>query len=135
GVKSRRASWMEHRARLDSSIDYKEKVRFVLSMDALDGTLWGDNGTFGGDPSTVTGSTVAAGNPNNAKVGVGFRGGEDQLDADNYGYVLLPNESLFVRHANGEVVTPVGLLRIGRQPTSDGLSPLVNSGRSLGNRF
>lgn len=135
GVKSRRASWMEHRARLDSSIDYKEKVRFVLSMDALEGTLWGDNGTFGGNPSTVTGSTVAAGNPNNARVGVGFRGGEDQLDADNYGYVLLPNDSMFIRHAYGEAVLPVGLLRVGRQPTSDGLSPLVNSGRSLGNRF
>ncbi len=135
GTKSRRATWAEHRTRLDANVDYKEKVRFVLSMDVLDGTLWGDNGTFGGSPSTVTGSTVAASNPNNAKVGVGFRGGDDQLDPDNYGYVLQPNDAVFVRHAYGELNLPIGLLRIGRQPTSDGANVLVNSGRSFANRF
>ncbi|MBX3183942.1 MAG: hypothetical protein KIT72_07455 [Polyangiaceae bacterium] len=135
GVKSRRASWAEHRARLDAAVDYREKVRFVLSMDVLDGTLWGDNGTFGGDPSPQSGTTVAAGIPNSARVGIGFRGGEDELDPDNYGYVLQSNDLALVRHAYGELNLPFGLVRIGRQPTTDGMNVLVSSGRTMANRF
>src|SRR5258706_13653874 len=56
GTKHRRASWIEHRLRLDSSVDYDEKVRLVISVDALDGTLWGDNGTVGANPTTNSGT-------------------------------------------------------------------------------
>lgn len=134
GVKHRRASWIEHRLRLDANVDYDEKVRLVMSFDALDGTLWGDNGTFGVSPSPNSGTRVAATNPNSAKPGVGYVGG-DELDPDSYGFVLVPNDSFKVRRAYGEVVTPVGLLRIGRQPTTEGMTILVADGDGRTNRF
>lgn len=134
GVKHRRASWVEHRLRLDATVDYDEKVRLVMSFDGLDGTLWGDNGTFGQSPSPNSGTRVAATNPNNAKPSVGYVGG-DELDPDSYGYVLVPSDSFKLRRAYGEVVTPVGLLRIGRQPTTEGMSILVADGDGRTNRF
>jgi hypothetical protein len=134
GVKYRRASWIEHRLRLDAKVDYDEKVKLVMSMDGLDGTLWGDNGTFGQSPSPNSGIRVAASNPNNAKPGIGFKGG-DELDPDSYGYVLVPNEQLKIRRAYGEVVTPIGVIRIGRQPTVEGTGLLVADGDGRPNRF
>ncbi|MBK7578600.1 MAG: hypothetical protein IPI67_00205 [Myxococcales bacterium] len=134
GVKHRNASFIEHRLRLDAKVDYDEKVRFVMSIDGLDGTLWGDNGTFGDDPSPNSGTRVAATNPNNAKPGIGYVGG-DELDPDSYGYVLVPSEPLKLRRAYGEIITPVGMLRIGRQPTTEGVSLLVSDGDGRANRF
>ncbi len=134
GVKHRRASWIEHRLRLDLAIDYEEKVRLVTSIDALDGTLWGDNGTFGTPPSPNSGTRAAATNPNNAKPGVGYIGG-DELDPDSYGYVLLENEPVKVRRLYGEVVTPYGAFRIGRQPSVEGMGLLVADGDGRPNRF
>lgn len=134
GVKYKRASWIEHRLRLDTQVDYDEKVRLVLSIDGLDGTLWGDNGTFGQSPSPNSGIRSAATNPNHAKVGVGYKSG-NELDPDSYGYVLVPSEPLKLRRAYGEVVTPVGILRIGRQPTVEGSTILVADGDGRANRF
>lgn len=134
GVKHRRASWIEHRLRLDSTIDYEEKVRLVTSFEILDGTLWGDNGSFGATPSTNSGTRAAAKSPNNTRPVVGYIGG-DELDSDSYGYVLAPADPVKVRHLYGEVVTPVGMLRIGRQPSADGTTILVSDGEGRGNRF
>ena len=134
GVKHRRASWIEHRLRLDGAVDYNEKVRVVVSLDALDGTLWGDNGTFGTPPSPNTGIRAAATNPNNAKPKVGYVGG-DELDPDSYGYTLVESEPVKVRRAYGEVATPFGLLRIGRQPAVIGTSLMVADGDHRANRF
>lgn len=134
GAEHRRASWIEHRLRLNASVDYDEKVRLVMSFDGLDGTLWGDNGTFGTDPSPNSGTRAAATNPNNAKPGIGYKGG-DELNPDSYGYVLVPSDSFKLRRAYGEVVTPVGLLRIGRQPTTEGMNLLVADGDGRTNRF
>ncbi|MBW2454727.1 MAG: hypothetical protein JRI68_09455, partial [Deltaproteobacteria bacterium] len=38
---------LEHRARFSGIIDYDETVKLNMSIDAFDGVLWGDNGTFG----------------------------------------------------------------------------------------
>jgi hypothetical protein len=43
-------AWLEHRLRLDGTVDYKDKIRLTTSIDALDGVLWGDNGNLGTDP-------------------------------------------------------------------------------------
>lgn len=134
GVKHRRASWIEHRLRLDMSLDYEEKVRLVTSIDTLDGTLWGDNGTFGTPPSPNSGTRAAATNPNNARVGVGYLGG-DELNPDSYGYVLQENQPIKVRRLYGEVLTPVGAFRIGRQPAVEGTALLVADGDGRTNRF
>ena len=134
GVKHRRASWIEHRLRLDGAVDYDEKVRIVVSLDALDGTLWGDNGTFGTPPSTNSGTRAAATNPNNAKPAIGYVGG-DELNPDSYGYVLVPSDPVKVRRAYGELATPIGFFRIGRQPSAEGTSLLVADGDGRPNRF
>jgi hypothetical protein len=134
GVTNRRASWVEHRLRLDASIDYDEKVRLVISADVMDGTLWGDNGTFGGDPSANSGTRAAATNPNNTRVAVGYKGG-DELDPDSYGFVLQENPPIKIRRAYGELVTPIGLFRIGRQPTTESTGLLVADGEGRPNRF
>lgn len=130
-----RVSWIEHRLRLDGAADFARAVRIVASLDALDGGLWGDNGAFGGDPAANSGGRVSASNPNHARPGVGFTGGDDPTDPDNYGYVLLPGDPVRVRRAYGEVVTPLGLLRVGRQPTTDGTALLVADGDGRRNRF
>ncbi|MEB2312476.1 MAG: hypothetical protein OZ921_19485 [Sorangiineae bacterium] len=135
GTQNRNASWIEHRLRLGGTVDYTEKVRLVVSMDALDGTVWGDNGTFGGAPSSLSGTAAAARSPNNARVAVGYQGSGDELDPKNYGYVLEPGKMLELRHAYGEVVTPVGLLRIGRQPAIEGSALLVADGNGRPNRW
>jgi hypothetical protein len=124
-------SWVEQRLRLDTTLDYDDKVRVVVSMDALDGVLWGDNGLY---PASNSGIKVAASNPNGQKLGVGYLGEGDATDPDNYGYVLQPAPVISFRRAYGEVATDIGLLRIGRQPTTEGLSLLV-ADTYYGNRW
>jgi hypothetical protein len=134
GTRNRRASFIEQRLRLDSSVDYDEQVRLVFSIDGLNGVLWGDNGTFGTPPPTNSGIRVAASNPNVVRAAVGYQGG-DELDPDSYGFVLAPAEPLRLRRVYGEVATPVGLLRIGRQPTIEGMGLLIADGDGRTNRF
>lgn len=134
-IEQRNASWVEQRLRLDAAVDYDQKVKLVISADALDGVLWGDNGTFGGNPSSNSGTRAAAGIPNEARVGVGYLGYGDPVDPQNYGLVLQPAQPIVFRRAYGELSTSVGLLRIGRQPTTEGTSILVADGDRRANRF
>lgn len=130
----RRVSWMEHRLRLDGTLDYKDKVRLVVSSDVLDGVLWGDNGNLGSQPAPNSGTNVNTKNPNNASPCVTLRGA-DPLDPNAYGYGLCEAEPVKVRHLYGEVVTPVGLLRIGRQPVNIGTGIQNADGNGRPNRF
>jgi hypothetical protein len=134
GARNRHTSSIEHRLRLDAGLDYDETVTLVLSIDALDGTLWGDNGSFGQKPPADSGVGAEASNPNNVKAAVGYQGG-DPFDPDSYGYVLVPSPIVRVRRVYGEVATPVGLLRIGRQPTLEGMGVLAADGDGRPNRF
>ena len=129
--KVRDMSWVEQRLRLDTTFEWSDKVRIIVSMDALEGVLWGDNGLY---PETQSGIKVAASNPNARKLGIGYLGEGDDTDPDNYGYVLKEADPVTFRRAYGEVATGVGLLRIGRQPTTEGLSLLV-SDSYYGNRW
>jgi hypothetical protein len=132
--RERRLSWLEHRLRLEGTVDWHEKVRIVASADVLDGALWGDNGTYGGDPSSNAGTNVSVKNPNVARPCVAYKGG-DPLERDAYGYGLCSQGATTIRRAYGEVVTPVGLLRIGRQPTAVGNALQANDGDGRKNRF
>jgi hypothetical protein len=134
GTNNRNVSWIEHRLRLDSAVDYDEKVKLVVSLDALDGVLWGDNGTFGDDPSANSGVRAASRNPNVTRPAIGYQGG-DELDPNSYGYVLVPADPVTVRRVYGELVTPIGFFRIGRQPSGEGTSILVSDGEGRPNRF
>ena len=130
----RRVSWLEHRLRLDGALDWHDQVRIVASVDALDGALWGDNGTYGGDPSSNSGTNVAVKSPNVARPCVTYKSG-DPLKPDAYGYGLCSQGTTTIRRAYGELVTPVGLLRIGRQATAFGNALQANDGEGRRNRF
>jgi hypothetical protein len=116
-------------------LDYEEQIALVMSLDALDGVLWGDNGTFGNEPSPNSGTRAAASNPNVTKAGIGYDGEGDDADPDNYGYVLLPAAPLKVRRLFAEIGTPIGLFRIGRQPTIEGMGLVAADGDGRTNRF
>lgn len=136
-INERRLGFIEHRLRLDASIDYDEKVRIVTSIDILDGVLWGDNGTVGTDPEPEAGTTVNARSPNEATPCIGYKGGEngDPLKAESYGFVLCDSEIFKVRRLYGDVITPIGLLRVGRQPFTLGYSIQGATGDGRANRF
>ncbi len=133
----RRASWIEHRLRLDGSVDYLEKVRIVTSIDILDGVLWGDNGTVGKAPEPNAGTTVNARNPNDAVPCLAYVGGAkgDPLSGNDYGYDLCDAKVFKVRRLYGEVLTPVGVVRIGRQPFTFGNNLQGTPGDGRFNRF
>jgi hypothetical protein len=135
GTNQRNANWIEHRLRIEGAIDYDNKVRLVMSMDGLDGVLWGDNGTYLGNPSTVSGSRAGASLPNTTVIGVGYQGSGSNIDPENYGLVVKQADPLNFRRAYGELMLPVGFLRIGRQPTTEGTSILASDGDGRPNRF
>ena len=132
---ARETSWIEHRLRLDAGADWRDKVRIVASVDLLDGVLWGDNGTYGGDPSANAGTNANARNPNVTRPCVALRNGGDPLDPQAYGYTLCPADNLKVRKLYGEVVLPFGLLRIGRQSVNIGTGVQAADGDGRPNRF
>ncbi len=132
--KDRELSWLEHRLRLDAAVDYRDKVKVVFSTDVLDGVLWGDNGDFGGNPSSNAGTNVATKNPNVSRPCVGLTG-PNPLDANSYSYTVCPQDPLKVRKAYGEVALPFGLLRVGRQPVNIGTGVQAADGDGRANRF
>lgn len=135
GTRDRNFSIIEHRLRLDAGIDYEDKVRVVTSIDVLDSVLWGDNGTLGTQPEPTSGANVSTSNPNIATSCITQRAGDPATEASSYHYGLCPTDPVFVRRLYGDVVTPIGLFRIGRQPFTEGSSIAVNDGDGRKNRF
>jgi len=131
----RHLSIIEHRLRLDAAIDHEDKVRLVTSFDILDGVLWGDNGTPLDSAEPTVGANVGTVNVNSAGLCVALRPGEPAQDATSYHYGLCKADPIFVRRVYGDVITPIGLFRIGRQPFTEGASITVNDGNGRRNRF
>lgn len=134
-LRERHLSVIEHRLRLDAGIDYEDKVRLMTSVDVLDGVLWGDNGTVFDQAQPTTGADIGTVNPSATGTCVTLRPGEPTQEASSYHYGLCPVDPLYVRRVYGDVVTPIGLLRIGRQPFTEGASISVNDGDGRRNRF
>ena len=131
----RNFSNIEHRLRLDGAIDYEDKIRVTTSVDLLDGVLWGDNGTLGSTPEPNYGAKIATNNPNVATACITLRPGQPTTDPGSYHYGLCQGDPVFVRRLYGDLVTPIGLFRIGRQPFTEGASIAVNDGDGRKNRF
>lgn len=131
----RRIGLIDHRLRLDAAVDYKDTVSLHTSIDALSGVLWGDNGDLDREPRTSSGSNVNTRNVNSAHVCVALHEGEDPLVPTSYGYGLCPGNDFAVRRAYGEVRTPIGLFRIGRQAFTEGMGTAVADGDGRHNRF
>lgn len=134
GTFGRRASWIEHRLRVDVTVDYKDKVKIVTSTDVLDGAVWGDNGNTGTTPAPNSGINVNARNPNVTTACVQYRG-NDAISAKSYAYGLCQGEAMHVRRMYGEVALPIGVLRVGRQPVNLGTGVQNADGDGRPNRF
>ncbi|MSP25493.1 MAG: hypothetical protein EXR75_10080 [Myxococcales bacterium] len=126
---------VEHRGRFGGTIDYQETVKLTLSVDLLDGVLWGDNGTFGVEPSSNGGIQVATRGPNVTKACIRLREGGDPLVAEGYGFGLCDADVVSVRRMFGQVNTPIGSLRVGRMPVGVGLGVQNTDGDGRRNRF
>ena len=126
---------VEHRLRLDAGIDWEDRVRIVTSTDILDGVLWGDNGTRADTVSTTSGGNVTTINPNAAGPCIALRPGASPTQPDSYRYGLCSSAPVFVRRLYGDLITPIGLLRIGRQAFTEGASVAVNDGDGRKNRW
>lgn len=131
---NRKINIIEHRLRLDATTDWMDKVRITTSMDVMDGVLWGDNGSYGGEPESTSGANVNSNNVNAAKVCV-RQTGASTVDPKSYQHSLCPADYLHVRRLYGDVVTPIGLFRIGRQAFTEGAAVALNDGNGRRNRF
>ena len=126
---------IEHRGRFGGTIDFEEKVKLTASLDVLDGVLFGDNGTFGGDPSSNGGLQVSTRDPNVVKPCIRLREGGDPLSPSGYGFGLCEADAISVRRLFGQVNTPIGVLRVGRQAVGIGLGVQNTDGDGRKNRF
>lgn len=126
---------MEHRLRVGSTIDYQEKVKLTTSFDVLDGVLFGDNGGYGSTPAADSGLKVTIRNPNNAKSCITAQPGADPLEANSYGWGLCDASLVKVRRLFAQVNTPIGAIRVGRQPIAVGMGIQNTDGDGRRNRF
>lgn len=122
--------WTEQRLRLDTQLRYKP-VTFTIQADVLDGVLFGDNGTFGSNPSPISGVTLASRQPNLTTFNVGLPAGRDPLNPDSYVPVLRAAEPVIINHAYADVSLPFGLLRVGRQPLNYGAGVATHDGSRI----
>jgi hypothetical protein len=128
GEEVTRVNWTEQRLRLDLGMKYKKVGGIYLKLDALNGVLFGDNGRFGGSPSPTNGLALASKRGNNAGWEVAAAPGRDPLDPNSYIPVLKEIEPIQVTFAYGEVVLPVGLLRVGRMAQADAAGIAAHDG-------
>jgi hypothetical protein len=135
GTRDRNYGVIEHRLRLDAGLDWEEKVRLVTSVDVLDGVLWGDNGSQGEAPEPTSGANVSSTNVNVSTSCIKLRPGEPPGEPRSYHFGLCPGDAIFVRRLYGDLLTPVGLIRVGRQAFTEGASLAVNDGDGRKNRF
>ncbi|MCB9728523.1 MAG: hypothetical protein H6744_18875 [Deltaproteobacteria bacterium] len=135
GTTATRVFWGEQRLRLDVTFARAGIGAIFVQADILDGVLFGDNGEFGKVPHVNSGLGIASKYPNNSGWEVGLLAGGDPLDTSGYGPVLRGIEPLRINFAYGEVMLPVGVLRVGRQPTSDSNWVAGNDGRTGRNRW
>ena len=133
---ARNVSMIQQRLRLEATADSQDKIKIVFSSDVLDGGLWGDNGAYGGNPSSNAGTSIDAKNPNDVRPCIGLRDASlDPLNYNSYGTTLCPLNPLTIRRLYGEVVLPFGVVRIGRQAVIDGMGVFATDGDGRHNRF
>jgi hypothetical protein len=132
---NRRFAVIDHRGRFGGTFDYDEAVKISLSLDLLDGVLWGDNGTFAGDPSSESGLQVTTRDPNVTEPCMRYLGVGDELQPESYGFGLCDAPPLKVRRLYGQVNTPIGAFRVGRQPVNIGMSVQTSDGEGRQNRW
>jgi hypothetical protein len=140
--KVRNVWWTEQRLRMNMAMKVEKVASINMQMDVLRGVLFGDNGPFTGRPTTAEnpsanqGVRVAANQPNNTGWNVGLdpqyaETSEQSLQFSSYIPVLQGIDPIAVNRVFGDVYTPIGLLRIGRQPLSYGDNLLGHDGSRI----
>lgn len=125
-------SFFEQRLRVGFSGSMGSALKVTVLADVLDGVLFGDNGSYIGEPRTNFGLRLGSKAPNLGTYRVGRLDPQgSSVDRENYGLVLTPAEVLNVRLAYGDVILPFGLLRAGRQPTAMGRTVLTHDGTRI----
>ncbi len=128
-------SW-DQRLRLGGAVDYKDNTRVTLSLDALDGVLWGDNSTgAAGGPIPWSGANVNTKSVNVSRTCVVRWDERNSLSPNSYRYGLCNADAIYIRRLYMDVLTPIGLFRIGRQAFTEGAGVSVNDGNGRRNRF
>jgi hypothetical protein len=120
GTRVRHMTYAQGRGRIDLALRRPGLGGIVLQADLLDGVLFGDNGSFTGDPSAISGVSLTVRRPNVTAWEIGLLPGADPLDADSYVPILRDATPIEINHLYGEVMLPIGLLRVGRQPMVPG---------------
>ncbi len=135
GTAVRRVFYGTQRLRLNVTMARRGIGSIFIQADLLSGVLLGDNGKYGKAPWLSSGLTIAAKQPNNAGWEVGLLPGQDPLAIESYGPVLNAVNPIDIAYAYGEVLLPFGVVRIGRQPTTEGGYVSGNDGASGRNRW
>ncbi len=99
--------FLDYRFALYPTLGVTDEIKLKARVDILDNVIWGNNDN---EPSILTG--LAKG-------------------TSSFDRALKPVEEVQINHLYGEIRTPVGLLRVGRQPSNFGLGILANGGGSL----
>jgi hypothetical protein len=104
------ARYATHKLQLRPAISYDSRAKFIFEVNALDQVVWGDN-------QSLASTAIFAGGPSNTGI-----------DGE-------PVEQVKLSRAWVEFSLPVGLLRVGRQPSNWGLGLLANDGNGIGDEF
>ncbi|TNF22765.1 MAG: hypothetical protein EP329_28250 [Deltaproteobacteria bacterium] len=130
GTVAQGVRWADQRLRLESSVGLRGVGAIHVQADVLDGVLFGDNGEFGRAPEPTSGLGIASRQANLAGWTVGLLPGADPVQVDSYGPVLRAVAPIEINYLYGEVLLPIGVLRIGRQPINEGGTVSLNDGLS-----
>ena len=103
-------TYLTHRIRLQPQLNFEDRAKFFMQVDALDGVVWGDN-------MSGTSTSLFAGDPSETTI-EGIEG-----------------SPVKVRRAWMEFKVPVGLFRVGRQASSWGMGLLANDGNGFDDSF
>ena len=126
---AQRIGYFDQRGRTDVTVHLGDHVNVRVMLDLLDGVLFGDNGSFIGEPARNRGARIAAKSPNLATLQIGqIDPNGNSVDRDNYGFTLVPAAPVIVRSLYGEATLPLGVLRAGRQILARSRNVLINPG-------
>jgi len=103
-------SYATHQLRLQPVFNFQDRAKFTFMADAIDGVVWGDN-------MSASRTSLFAGDPTNTNVD-----GQEISD-------------FRIRRAWTEFNVPVGILRVGRQPSQWGMGLLANDGTEIDDNF
>jgi len=104
------ARFMTQRLRLQPKVSFEELATFTMQADVLDDVVWGDNADISSTP-------LFAGQPSNTDV----EGNETEVFNLNRAWM--------------QFTIPVGILRVGRQPSHWGAGILANHGDGFDDMF